>query len=80
VTPFHRALIAILPAWRPLAVRELPVWGFLLRRRPAPSRDEALRAEFRCALCTQQRTCRRRLARGRRRPAERCPNAELLRR
>ena len=80
MTPFHRALIGILPAWRSLVRRELPMWGVIRRRRLTPARDAALRAEFRCALCDWQEDCRQLLAGGRAKPGYRCPNARLLRR
>jgi hypothetical protein len=80
MTPFYRALIGILPAWRSLASRDLPLWTFLRRRRLTPARDEALLAEFRCALCDSQAECKARISRGRTRPGSGCPNAALLRR
>ena len=78
MTPFHRALIGIVPAWRALARRDLPLWTFIRRRRL--SRNEALLAEFRCALCGSQTGCKARISRGRITPGSGCPNAALLRR
>lgn len=80
MTPFYRALIGIVPAWRTLARRELPLWTFLKRRRLSPARNEALLAEFRCALCESQTECKARISRGRITPGSGCPNAALLRR
>ncbi len=80
MSPFYRALISILPAWRTLASHDLPLWTFVKRRRLAPARNQALRAEFRCAMCDWQSQCKALIARGRTKPGYRCPNAELLRR
>lgn len=80
MSPFYRALISILPAWRTLASHDLPLWIFIKRRKLSPERNEALRAEFRCAMCDWQSQCKGLIARGRTKPGYRCPNAELLRR
>lgn len=80
MSPFYRALISVLPAWRSLAAHDLPLWTFIKRRKLVPVRAEALRAEFRCALCGWQAQCRQLIARGRTKPGYRCPNAKLLRR
>jgi hypothetical protein len=80
MTPFYRALIGILPAWRALASHDLPLWAFIKRRRLSPGRDEALLAEFRCALCDSQTECRALISRGRTKPGSGCPNAAFLRR
>ena len=80
MTPFYRALIGIVPAWRTLARRDLPLWTFIKRRRLSPARNAVLLAQFRCALCDSQTGCKARISRGRITPGSACPNAALLRR
>jgi hypothetical protein len=77
MTTFARTLFAVLPAWRPLRSRGLPLWLFL-GPHARLSRVEALRADVRCAACDRQSLCRRRAARGASRPPAGCPNAEFF--
>jgi hypothetical protein len=77
MTPFARASFGVLPAWRPLRDRRLPLWAFLSPHTRLP-RAESLRADLRCRLCDSHARCRRRIAVGASTPRNGCPNAELF--
>ena len=51
VSPFARALVGILPVWRGLCDRRLPLWTLLGRRAHALGRLQAVQAELRCIAC-----------------------------
>lgn len=76
MTTFAHVLYGLLPEWRSLCDRCLPLWSF--RRRARLSRLEALRAERRCRLCDARTQCRSRIARHLSRPVAGCPNAQLF--
>ena len=80
-------LAGVLIDWRTLMNGEqaLAVWTFLARK--GQSRDavaslagqRALRvAEMRCATCSSQEECARRIAAGAQTPVADCPNADLF--
>lgn len=73
MTRFAHALFGIVPAWRDLCDRRLPLWGFLGRR----ARVARLHA-LRCQACDLRPRCKRRVSSGSSRPARGCPNAELF--
>jgi hypothetical protein len=77
MTRFAHALFGILPAWRRLCDRQLPLWRFH-RRRQRLHRVEALRAELRCGQCDARARCRSRIAHRRAGPVAGCPNASLF--
>ena len=78
VSPFARSLVGILPVWRGLCDRKLPLWTLLGRRARALGRLQALEAEERCAPCRSRPRCRQRIAAGLSGPARGCPNSHLL--
>ncbi len=78
MSPFARSLVGILPAWRCLCDRKLPLWTLLGRRARALGRLQALEAEERCAPCRSRARCRQRIAAGLSGPARRCPNTQLF--
>ena len=75
---FTQALAGIVPAWRDLCDRRLPLWTMLGRRARSLRRLEAIRAQLRCERCHLQPRCRRRLAAKLYGPARGCPNVEFF--
>jgi hypothetical protein len=73
MTRFGHVLFALLPGWRGLCDKRLPLWGFYRKRARLP-RLEALRAERRCRLCAARPHCKARSAG----PVAGCPNAGLF--
>jgi hypothetical protein len=78
VTSFTQALAGILPDWRHLCDRRLPLWGLLGPRGRSIRRLEALKAALSCGGCRLQPRCRRRIVAGVHGPARHCPNAALF--
>jgi hypothetical protein len=78
VSPFARSLVGILPAWRGLRDRRLPLWALLGRRAQAVGRLQALEAELHCIACRSQPLCRRRIAARLPGPVRGCPNRQLF--
>ena len=71
-------LIGILPDWRRMIGRRLPVHAFLRRQGEPLDGRAAQQAELRCAMCGAKAQCEQRLAAGERSPIAGCPNPELL--